>query len=206
MTFIVGLTGGIGSGKTVVADLFAAQGVSIVDTDAIAHELTAAQGAAMTAIAAEFGRAVIAPEGQLNRAAMRHLVFSDSSVKHRLEAILHPMIRRESELRCLAAPSPYVILVVPLLIESGVYRQRINQLLVVDCDEETQISRVVERSALTPTEVRAIMQSQASRAERLALADAVLVNNGPLESLLPQVLNLHQSYIELAHAGSRNSC
>ena len=113
MSFIIGLTGGIGSGKSAVADLFSALGVAVVDTDAIAHELTGVNGAAMAEIAVEFGPEVIAPDGRLNRDAMRRQVFSDSSARARLEAILHPMIRRESEARCLAAQSPYVVLVVP---------------------------------------------------------------------------------------------
>lgn len=198
MSFIVGLTGGIGSGKSAVADLFSTHGVAVVDTDAIAHELTGAQGAAMPEIAARFGDRVVGPDGALNRIVMRQLVFSDPSVKSRLEAILHPLIRRESEQRCQLATSPYVLLVVPLLIETGVYRQRVNRILVVDCAETTQISRVMARSGLAAEEVRAIMDTQASRAVRRAAADDVVVNETDLASLSAQVDDLHRRYLEMA--------
>lgn len=203
MSFVVGLTGGIGSGKSAVASLFASHGAPVVDTDVIAHELTAAQGLAMPAIAAEFGQAVVAPDGRLDREAMRRLVFSDVSVKARLEAILHPLIRSESDARCAAAVYPYVVLVVPLLIETGAYRQRIQRILVVDCDESTQIARVIRRSGLSEDEILTIMKTQASRAERQAVADDVLFNEGGLEDLAPRVLDLHRRYIELAYDRSR---
>jgi dephospho-CoA kinase len=203
MSFVVGLTGGIGSGKSAVANLFASHGVPVVDTDVIAHELTAAQGLAMPAIAAEFGQTVVAPDGRLDREAMRRLVFSDVSVKARLEAILHPLIRAESDARCTAATYPYVVLVVPLLIETGAYRQRIQRVLVVDCEEATQVARVMQRSGLGEDEIRTIMKTQASRAQRLAVADDVLSNDGGLEDLAPRVLDLHRRYIELAYDRSR---
>lgn len=202
MTFIVGLTGGIGSGKTAVADLFSELGIVVVDTDAIAHELTGLGGAAMPEIAAEFGTGVVSVDGRLNRVAMRQLVFSDPSAKSRLEAILHPMIRRMSEIRCQTAKSPYVLLVVPLLLETGVYRQRVNRILVVDCAEATQVSRVMARSGLTAEEVRAIMETQASRAVRRAAADDVIVNETDLEALREQVYGLHRRYLELAYDNS----
>ena len=199
MSFIVGLTGGIGSGKSTVADLFSSFGAAIVDTDAIAHELTGPQGAAMPEIGATFGKAVQLADGSLDRAAMRHLVFSDPSVKHRLEAILHPMIRRESDARCLSATgAPYVILVVPLLVESPAYRERIDRILVVDCDETVQITRVMARSGLSADEVNAIMATQSSRSERLSAADDVVLNSDPVENLRPQVAALHRRYLELA--------
>ncbi len=200
MNLVIGLTGGIGSGKSTVAGLFADLGAAIVDTDAIAHELTAAQGAAMPKIATAFGQSVLLADGALDRAAMRQLVFSDASAKIRLEAILHPLIRRESELRCRAATGvPYVLLVVPLLVESGEYRQRIDRILVVDCAEDVQIARVMARSGLSTQEVLAIMATQASRAERLALADDVVTNTGGREKLGTQIVLLHQRYLELAH-------
>jgi len=201
MSFIVGLTGGIGSGKTTVADLFARRGAALVDTDVIAHELTGPQGAAMAAIAAAFGAAVLRPDGGLDRAAMRAVVFSDRSAKARLEAILHPLIRQQSAARCKAATSaPYVLLVVPLLVETGSYRQRADRVLVVDCDESVQISRVMARSGLAADAVKAIMATQASRAERRAVADDVVLNEGGLEALLPQVEGLHLRYLDLARA------
>jgi dephospho-CoA kinase len=200
MSFIVGLTGGIGSGKSTAADLFASLGVAVVDTDVIAHELTSAQGAAMTEIGAVFGESLRLADGGLDRAAMRRLVFSDPSAKRRLEAILHPMIRRESQVRCLSATeSPYVVLVVPLLIESGVYRQHVDRVLVVDCDETVQIARVMARSGLSREEVRAVMATQASRDERLAKADDVVSNSADRENLSAQIVALHQRYLELAN-------
>ena len=199
MSFVVGLTGGIGSGKSTVADLFASLGVAVVDTDAIAHEMTGAQGAAMPVIGDAFGPTVLLADGGLDRAAMRRLVFSDPSAKSRLEAILHPMIRRESEFRCQAAAgAPYVLLVVPLLVESGDYRQRVDRILVVDCDETVQISRVVARSGLSAAEVQAIMVTQVSRSDRLAAADDVVSNSERRGDLGPQIAPLHQRYLELA--------
>ena len=201
MSFIVGLTGGIGSGKSTVAELFVQRGAALIDTDAIAHQLTAPNGAAMAAIAGAFGEPVLRADGGLDRAAMRRLVFSDHSARARLEAILHPLIRQESELRCAAAKgAPYLLLVVPLLIESGGYRERADRILVVDCDEEVQISRVMARSRLAVDEIRAIIASQAARAERRAAADDLVLNDGGLDALLPQVAGLHQSFLELARA------
>lgn len=202
MSLIVGLTGGIGSGKSTVADRLAAFGAALVDTDVIAHQLTSAQGAAMGEIAAAFGPSVVRADGALDRAAMRRLVFSDPAAKERIEAILHPLIRRESEALCRSAvAAPYVLLVVPLLVEAAAsesYRHRVDRILVVDCDEATQVSRVVARSGLSPAEVRAIMATQASRAERLAAADDVVFNGGELDDLNPQLVALHQRYIDLA--------
>ncbi len=199
MSFIVGLTGGIGSGKTTVAELFAALGAAVVDTDLIAHEITGPRGAAMPDVERAFGQSVVRTDGALDRAAMRRLVFSDPSAKTRLEGILHPMIRRESEARCRSASnSPYVLLVVPLLVESVAYRERVARILVVDCDESIQISRVASRSGLSNEEVRAIMATQASRTERLAAADDVIVNDGGRERLSAQVAVLHQRYLDLA--------
>ncbi|MFB0935041.1 MAG: dephospho-CoA kinase [Propionivibrio sp.] len=201
MSFVIGLTGGIGSGKTTVANLFAELGAAVVDTDVIAHELTGAQGAAMPDIVDAFGASVLRPDGSLDRVAMRQLCFSDPTARKRLESILHPMIRSESAARCDRADyAPYVLLVVPLLIESGAYRGRIDRLLVVDCDEDLQVSRVMERSGLTAAEVRDIMATQASRAERLAAADDIVTNGASRDELQAQVLALHQRYVELGRA------
>lgn len=199
MSFVVGLTGGIGSGKSTVADRFSVLGAAIVDTDVISRELTAENGAAMPEISADFGPDVVLANGALNRAAMRRLVFSDGSAKGRLEAILHPLIRRVSEARCAAATTaPYIILVVPLLLESGAYRTQVQRILVVDCEEETQVSRVVARSGLTHDEARAIMAAQASRAQRLAAADDVILNTGDRAGLDSQIQLFDQRYRALA--------
>jgi dephospho-CoA kinase len=198
MSFVVGLTGGIGSGKSAVGDLFAAQGIAVIDTDAIAHELTAPGGAAMPAIRAEFGDAVAAADGALDRAAMRAIVFADPSARKRLEGILHPMIRIESERRLAAAESPYVIYMVPLLVESGDYHKRVNRVAVVDCREETQIARVMQRNGLARPDIERILAAQASRAERLAAADDVIDNDGALAELAPRIDQLHQSYLASA--------
>ena len=200
MRFVVGLTGGIGSGKSAVAVLFAELGADIVDTDAIAHQLTGRGGAAIEPIRAAFGGSVITPEGALDRAAMRRLVFSDPAAKQRLEAILHPMIRVEADLRCVSAQGAYVILVVPLLVETGSYRGRVDRILVVDCAEATQVARTMARSGLTEAEVRSIMAVQASREARLAAADDVIDNDGGLEALRAQVEALHRRYLDATRA------
>ena len=200
MTYVVGLTGGIGSGKSAVADLFAERGILVVDTDAVAHSLTAPGGAAMPALRAEFGAAVAAADGALDRAAMRARVFADPAARKRLEAILHPMIRGESE-RLLAADatrSPYAILMVPLLIEAGSYRERVDRIAVVDCAEATQIARVISRNGLAREEVQRILAAQATRAERLAAADDVIDNDGDLAALRPQIERLHVNYLAYA--------
>jgi dephospho-CoA kinase len=192
--FIVGLTGGIGSGKSAAADRFATLGATVVDTDAIAHALTAAGGAAMPAIREAFGAGVVTADGSLDRAAMRTLAFSQPAARERLEAILHPMIRAESARRCAAAPGAYVILAVPLLIESGNYRDRCDRICVVDCPEALQIERVRARSGLDEAQIRAIMGAQASRAGRLAAADDVIDNSGTLEALHARIDALDALY------------
>ncbi|MBK1681581.1 dephospho-CoA kinase [Rhodocyclus tenuis] len=201
MSFVVGLTGGIGSGKSAVTRCFADLGVPQVDTDVIAHALTAAGGTAMPAICAAFGDAVVQADGALDRAAMRRIVFADRGARARLESILHPRIRSESSARVAALGEvPYLLLVVPLLVESGGWRSRVDRVLVVDCAEETQIARVIARSALSADEVRAIIAAQASRARRLAAADDVLHNDGDLAEIAPRVATLHRRYLELAGA------
>ena len=198
MTFIVGLTGGIGSGKSAAATLFEQLGATVVDTDAIAHALTAPGGAAIEPIRAAFGDEVIDARGALDRAAMRRKVFADASAKARLEGILHPMIRAEADRRSAAARSAYVVLVVPLLVESGGYRSRVQRVAVVDCPEEMQVARVMARSGLSAEEARAIMAAQVDRQARLAVADDVIDNGGELAALRPQVEALHRRYIEMA--------
>lgn len=202
---VIGLTGGIGSGKSTVADLFAAQGVAVVDTDLIAHDLTGPMGAAMPEILAAFGDSVRQPNGGLDRVAMRRQVFADPQVRQQLEGILHPRIRSEAERRCRLATTPYVLLVVPLLIESGAYRDRVRRVLVVDCDEATQVARVVARSGLSPDEVRRIIATQLARAERLAAADDVIVNMAGVVALEPQVLAMHERYLRLGYDEGDNN-
>lgn len=198
MPYVVGLTGGIGSGKSTVADLFVARGAALVDTDAIAHELTGPHGAAMAAISEAFGPAVVDARGALDRAAMRRQVFADATARQRLEAILHPLIRAESDRRCQAARAPYVILAVPLLVESGSYRERVQRVLVVDCPEAVQVARVMARNGLGEAEVQAILAAQASRQQRLAVADDVVDNGGDAAALIPQVERLHRQYLAAA--------
>lgn len=196
--FTVGLTGGIGSGKSTVARAFEALGVEVVDADALAHRLTAPGGAAIPAIRAAFGPEVIDARGALDRARMRRVVFADPAARKRLEAILHPMIRAETDRLAQGAASAYVILMIPLLVESGEPRSRCDRVLVVDCPEAEQIRRVIARSGLAQAEVEAIMASQASRAQRLATADDVVDNAGDAAAIAPQVEALHRRYVDLA--------
>ena len=204
--YLVGMTGGIGSGKTFVADLFEARRVAIVDTDRIAHRITAPHGAAMPLIAREFGEAFVAADGSLDRARMRALVFADDTARARLEALTHPLIRAETEREIKAARAAYVIVVVPLLVESGVWRSRVDRVLVVDCTVETQVARVMRRSGFSREQVLAIVQRQAPREARLAAADDVLVNeNIGAERLNEEIGHLHAHYLSLAAgAGSSN--
>jgi len=195
--FSVGLTGGIGCGKSTVAELFAELGASIVDTDLIAHALTAPHGAAMPAIMAEFGPDFATPDGALDRARMRTLVFSDAGARTRLEAILHPRIRAATAAAAATATGAYVIYAVPLLVESGNWRERVTRILTIDCSEDTQVARVMQRNGMTADQVRAIMAAQATRAQRLAAADDVIDNDGGLDALRPQVERLHKAYLAL---------
>jgi len=198
--FTVGLTGGIGSGKSTVADHFAAHGVPVIDTDVIARELTAPEGNALAAIRAAFGHSVMRADGALDRAALRSRVFADVSVRRQLEAILHPRIRHSVERVRAVLTAPYVLIVIPLLVETGDYQDLLDRVLVVDCPEDLQIARVKARSGLTDDEVKTIMGAQASRAERLAAADDVIVNTASPESLGAEVAALHQRYLALAAA------
>lgn len=196
--YTVGLTGGIGSGKSAVAALFAKLGIAVIDTDEIARELTRAGGAAIEPIRAAFGSGLIGADGALDRTRMRKLVFADPAQKRKLEAVLHPLIRKESARRVESSGGPYAILVVPLLAEGGVDRSRYQRVLVVDCSEAQQIERVMRRSSLSENEVRDILASQATREERLAIADDVIDNRGDPEALERQVASLNEKYITLA--------
>lgn len=199
--YVVGLTGGIGSGKSAAADHFAALGAGLVDTDLIAHRLTAPGGHALDALREAFGADVVGADGAMDRVAVRARVFGDPEARKRLEAILHPLIRAEAAAQVAAlAGAPYVVLVVPLLVESGHYQDSCQRVCVVDCPELLQVERVTRRSGLPVEQVRAIMATQASRPERLAVADDVIDNSGDLASLLRQVEALHGRYLALAAA------
>ena len=200
MSLVVGLTGGIGSGKSAAADEFSRLGATVVDTDATAHELTGPGGTAVPEVRRLFGRAFVDASGAMERKRMRDLVFSDPEEKARLEALLHPMIRAESERRIASATGPYVVHVVPLLIESPDYRARVGRVLVVDCPEELQVARVRQRSGLPEAEIRRIIASQIQREKKLAAADDVIDNSGSIAALQQQVRRLHENYLARAKA------
>lgn len=198
MAFRVGLTGGIGSGKSKAADFFSQLGAAVIDTDAIAHELTGPGGAAMGDIERAFGQEYLREDGSLDRARMRALVFSTPQSKRRLEAILHPLIRQVSLERVASARTPYSVLVVPLLFETGSYLDLLDRVLVIDCDEARQIARTMARSKLDEDEVRRIMSAQISREARLAAADDVIVNDADIATLKQRVAVLHRQYLHAA--------
>ncbi|HTQ00472.1 MAG TPA: dephospho-CoA kinase [Casimicrobiaceae bacterium] len=198
MPYVVGLTGGIGSGKTEVARAFEALGVETADADAAAHAVTAKGEAGYRAVVEAFGPGAMAPDGRLDRAWLRQTVFADPGARARLEALLHPLILARVESQISRWRGPYGLLVVPLLLERGNARSRVSRVLVVDCPEEEQVRRVTARSGLPASEVRAIMATQLTRRERLAQADDIVDNGGPLESLPPQVARLDAFYRECA--------
>ncbi len=200
MPFVVGLTGGIGSGKSTVAERFRRLGRAVIDTDEIAHALTRPGAPGHDAIVAAFGTDILDAQGRIDRARLRKRVFSDPDARRRLETILHPMIRAEVERELARAAGPYVILVVPLLVETGGYRDLVQRVLVIDCPEEEQIRRTMARSGLAEEEVRAIMAAQTSRGARLAAADDVLANTGDPGALDDAVRELDRRYRSLAGA------
>jgi len=197
MTYRVALTGGIGSGKSTVAERFAALGVMVTDADAISHQLTGPGGAALAAIRAVFGARMIDATGALDRARMRQQVFTDPAARRRLEGILHPMIRTRMLAETEACRAPYALLMIPLLLETG-QQSLVDRILVVDLPEALQIARVRERSGLTQEQIERIIASQVSRAERLAAADDLIDNSGDPHGLNPQIAQLHQTYLGLA--------
>jgi dephospho-CoA kinase len=203
VTFVVGLTGGIGSGKTAVADVFAALGIDVTDTDRLAHALTAPGQSGYDAILAAFGPAFASADGTLDRGRLRRHVFDDAAARIRLEAILHPLIRDAARRETAAWTSPYGLLVVPLLFERG-NLSGVDRVLVVDCPEDEQVRRVMARSGLAAAEVRAIMATQLSRAARLARADDVLDNAGPPSAIASRVAELDRRYRALAAAAAKN--
>lgn len=198
MTYIVGLTGGIGSGKSTVATLFAELGVPVIDTDTISHQLTRPGGAAIAAIRNTFGDKYIDASGALDRAKMRQLVFTDANAKLLLEKILHPLILAQTRTQVETISAPYAILVIPLLFETTDYRGWLSRTLTVDCAEETQIARAISRSGLSEQTVRAIMARQLSREQRLKLADDTIRNDDTLIELRREVFELNRRYLSLA--------
>ncbi|MGV2896448.1 dephospho-CoA kinase [Achromobacter sp. AGC78] len=204
--FKIGLTGGIGSGKSRVADMLAEWGATLVDTDEIARALTAVGGAAMPAIEAEFGAQALTPDGALNREWMRERAFSDPKARLRLEAVLHPIISEETRRQAAAATGSYLVFVVPLLVESLTrWRGRVDRICVVDCDPDTQVARVQARSGLTEPAIRRIMAAQAARETRLDIADDVITNDGATspEQLRAQARILHDRWLALAATTGR---
>lgn len=206
MKLRIGLTGGIGSGKSTVGQAFAAHGIEVIDTDAIAHAMTAPGGQALEAVRAGFGAEFIGADGAMDRARMREHVFASPAERERLEALLHPLIRAETARRTLQAASPYVVLMIPLLVEAArrdpQWRARFDRIAVVDCSPATQVRRVMARNSFAAEAVQRILDAQASRAERLAAADDVIDNDGAPQALSPQVARLHQAYLRLAAAAS----
>lgn len=202
MPLIVGLTGGIGSGKSTAAKQFAELGAAIIDTDEIAHRLTAPGTSTLAEIFRQFGDGYRLPDGGLDRGKLRQLVFSQPEAKQKLEAILHPRIRQEVIAALGEITAPYAIVVVPLLLETGGYQNLVQRTLVVDCDEVQQVARATNRSRLSPEIVEAIMANQFPRAERLRQADDVLENRNDLADLERQIQALHKKYLELAGASA----
>ncbi|HDX8595017.1 MULTISPECIES: dephospho-CoA kinase [unclassified Aeromonas] len=201
--YVVAITGGIGSGKTTVANQFAELGIEVVDADIIAREVVEPGTPALAAIAAHFGANVIAPDGRLDRRQLRERVFTDPQAKGWLNALLHPLIRSEMQRQCAAARSPYCLLVVPLLVENRLTALA-NRVLVIDVDEATQIERTCRRDGVSREQAEAILAAQASRTERLAAADDVLDNqNGTPEAIKSRIFALHETYLAFASQQAR---
>ena len=203
--YLVGLTGGIGSGKSAVAAAFAERGADVLDADVVAHAVSRRGEVGHRAIVATFGDACVAPDGELDRAALRRRAFDDDTFRRDLEALLHPLIGARIDAAIADLRGPYGILVVPLLLERGGLRKRVARILVVDCPEQEQVRRVQLRSGLTADEVRRIMATQMPRAKRLAQADDVIDNSGPPSAIGPQVERLDRLYRQLA-AKARPTC
>jgi dephospho-CoA kinase len=198
LAYVVGMTGGIGSGKTEVAKAFSALGIEVADADAVSHRLSMPGQAGHAAICAAFGPAVVLPSGELDRAELRRRAFADPEARARLESAVHPLIRRELKREIAAWRGIYGVAVVPLLIERGGLANQVDRVLVVDCPEDEQIRRVVARSGLGTSEVKAIMATQLDRAARLRDADDVLDNSGSADAIAPQVAELDRRYKRLA--------
>ena len=197
MTFVVGITGGIGSGKTQVTDLLASLGVTIVDADVVAREVVMPGSEALSEIAAHFGDYMLDAEGNLQRALLREIIFSDSQAKSWLEGLLHPLIRTSIKQQLAAAEGAYAVLVSPLLLETD-QQELVDELVVVDAEPQQQLDRASQRDSNAAAQIKAIMDKQLSRQERLNGADRVLDNSQSLSHLREQVMQLHEQLIELA--------
>jgi dephospho-CoA kinase len=200
----IGLTGGIASGKSLVADMFAAKGVPVIDTDVIARTVVQPGEPALQEIVQQFGAEMLDSGGRLERRRLRELVFADDAKRRTLEAILHPRIRHEAARQSAAADGAYQIIVVPLLVESPM-REFMDRILVVDCSEQTQLERLLERDTETEEQAHRILAAQSSRKARLDIADDVLDNDGTKEDAAAQVARLHRRYLELAKKKNRSS-
>ena len=198
MSYRVGLTGGIGSGKSTAAELFASLGVPVIDTDAISHQLTRPNGEAIPAIQSVLGSEYIDSTGALDRAKMRQLIFSDTTAKNLLEKILHPLIFAEARSLAAISSASYVIIIVPLLFETTAFKEWMNRTVTVDCTEETQIKRITKRNGMNDQTARSIISQQISRAQRLELADDIIDNEGDLAELCEQIARLNLRYLELS--------
>lgn len=198
LTLIIGLTGGIGSGKSSACKIFQELGIDVIDTDQISHELTQSNGQALTAIRDLFGKEYITDDNALDRVKMRQLIFNDGTMRTKLENILHPLILAETSKRIRFCKSTYVIVAVPLLFETKDYDCLIHRSLVIDCDERLQINRTMKRSHLSVEEIKSIMKAQISRQQRLEKADNIIVNNQSLSQLREQIFRLHQNYIQIS--------
>jgi dephospho-CoA kinase len=199
---VVGVTGGIGSGKSTVCEEFAALGAPVIDTDQVARAVVAPGTPGLAAVVAAFGQDILNDQGELDRRRMRQQVFANPALRQQLEAILHPLIRAGTQEKIDAAGYPYCLVCIPLLVERGGVN-RVDRVLVIDVPEAVQIARVIARDELTASEAAAIMQSQASREQRAAVANDVLENSGPLSALRPQIAALHARYLQLAQAARK---
>jgi len=198
MTFVVGLTGGIGCGKSTVSRLFADLGITIVDTDILAKKFTEVNGLAVNAIREAFGDGCINSVGAVDRVKMLDLIFSDNNARTRLEKILHPLILKEVTIQIKEITEAYIIIAVPLLFETHDYDNTVERVLVVDCSESLQLLRTITRSRLSEEKVKAIMATQVTRQRRLQLADDIITNDHDIDSLKRQVLTLHKKYLIFA--------
>lgn len=199
--FSVGLTGGVGSGKSTIGTMLSDRGAALVDADLIGHQLTSPGGAAIEALRERFGAEAITADGSLDRAHMRALVFSDTALRTQLESLLHPMIRakmRERAAKLTVEGAPYVVFVVPLLVETGNWGGYIDRVLLIDCSEATQLARVCARTGIDEITARKIIDAQATRSQRLAVADDVLLNEAPLDQIGHKVERLHRTYLRFA--------